>query len=242
MIYIPDTHGRPFAIDALSKREKDEDAVLFGDYLEPYPNEGISPEMAIEVFEEILDIKKESPDKIHLLLGNHDFACIDESMITCRHDYRNAKRITQLFHDNLDLFDIAYEHEFGDKTYVLSHAGFHRSWIENVKMEFEDPFDNRDIVKKMNEYFHQDYKQLLPVLKMYSFYRGGGLFYGSCIWADVREYLSASNVDGPIFDGCYQVFGHTQLVSDPIITNDFACIDCRCGFRLNNENKLIERL
>lgn len=242
MIYIPDTHGRPFVFDALMKRQDDEDAVLLGDYLEPYPDENISNEMAIEVFEEILDIKKENPDKIHLLLGNHDFACIDKSMITCRHDYKNAEYITKLFHDNLDLFDIAYEHKVGDRTYVLSHAGFHLDWIDALKRQVQDPFDNKDVVKKINQYFHEDYTQLVPVLHMYSHFRGHGGLFGSCVWADVREYMYKNYKYEPIYDGCYQVFGHTQLISEPIIREHFACIDCRCGFRLNEETLTLERI
>ena len=38
----------------------------------------------------------------------------------------------------------------------------------------------------------------------------------------------------------YQVFGHTQQESEPVITEQYACLDCRMAFLLTSEGNLIE--
>ena len=42
-----------------------------------------------------------------------------------------------------------------------------------------------------------------------------------------------------IVDGYdYQIFGHTQQIKDPIITDKWACLDCRQAFVLNDEGMI----
>ena len=60
------------------------------------------------------------------------------------------------------------------------------------------------------------------------------MFYGSCEWADLREHINMqlSKFDNIIprgENGLFQVFGHTQL-KNKIITEKWACLDCRKGF------------
>ena len=63
--------------------------------------------------------------------------------------------------------------------------------------------------------------------------------FGSCIWADCREWASLSDDD--MFDNVYQIFGHTQLMEEPVITERWANLDCRKAFRLDEGNgKLIQ--
>ena len=58
---------------------------------------------------------------------------------------------------------------------------------------------------------------------------------GSIVWADVREWINCQSFDEePAEYDAYQIFGHTQLVSDPIVTDKFACLDCRRAFRFEN--------
>ena len=70
-----------------------------------------------------------------------------------------------------------------------------------------------------------------------SWYRGGWAKTGSIVWADVREWAKAQSFDEgeePVEYDAYQIFGHTQLNSDPIVTDKFACLDCRRAFRFDN--------
>lgn len=236
MIYIPDVHGRQFWKDAVKKRKDGELVVFLGDYMEPYSHEGITHEDSYNTFLEILEYKKENPDTTVLLLGNHDFACIDREMISCRHDYENHERNQKLFLDNLDLFDITHRTEINGVTYLASHAGFHKEWLETFKLITGLQFNDEDAPEYLNKMLHENYKLILSGLGIISRYRGGYEHYGSCIWADVREY--ARKPSSMIYDNTFQIFGHTQLIDEPVIECDFACIDCRAAFRLNEEGKL----
>ena len=37
----------------------------------------------------------------------------------------------------------------------------------------------------------------------------------------------------------YQVFGHTQQESEPVITKHYACLDCRKAFLLTDKSDII---
>ena len=56
---------------------------------------------------------------------------------------------------------------------------------------------------------------------------------GSMVWADVEEML----VSDPLPD-TYQIVGHSMQYDGPIITDKFACLDCRAAFILNNKGKI----
>ena len=239
MIIIPDIHGRTFWKDAVSKKGETEKVIFLGDYLEPYTDrEGITHEAAYNNFLEIIEYKKQHMDDCILLLGNHDFACIDRSMISCRHDYFNEERNRNLFHDNMNLFDIAHYILIGDTKYVFSHSGIHKEWYEGIYKT--DDEKNTEMCTLLNTMFHRNYVDLIPYLCMYSRYRGFSLYkFGSCVWADCREWASLSDDD--MFDNVYQIFGHTQLMEEPVITERWANLDCRKAFRLDEENgKLIQ--
>ena len=72
LLLLPDIHGRPFWKKAVEENLDKVDKVIFlGDYLDSYPYENITRKDAIRNFQEILDFKRGSPEKIILLLGNH---------------------------------------------------------------------------------------------------------------------------------------------------------------------------
>ena len=172
-------------------------------------------------------------DDCILLLGNHDFACIDRSMISCRHDYFNEERNRNAFHDNMELFDIAHYIMVGDIKYVFSHSGIHKKLYEEIYKT--DSEKNTEMCSLLNTMFHRNYEDLIPYLSMYSRYRGYSPYkFGSCVWADCREWMSISDDD--MFDNVYQIFGHTQLIEEPIITERWADLDCRKAFRLDEGN------
>lgn len=239
MIIIPDIHGRTFWKDAVSKEGETEKVIFLGDYLEPYTDqEGITHEDAYKNFLEIIEYKKAHMDDCILLLGNHDFACIDRSMISCRHDYFNEERNRNIFHDNMELFDIAHYILIGDIKYVFTHSGIHKKWYEEIYKTVSDK--DVEMCTLLNTMFHRNYEDLIPYLSMYSRYRGFSYYtFGSCVWADCREWASLSDDD--MFDNVYQIFGHTQLMEEPVITERWANLDCRKAFRLDEENgKLIQ--
>ena len=71
IVALGDTHGRDMW-KTIVKIEEDFDKLLFiGDYFDT--RDDIDASTQIQNFKEILEFKKENPDKVILLIGNHDF-------------------------------------------------------------------------------------------------------------------------------------------------------------------------
>ena len=234
MIIIPDVHGRIFWKDAIKDRENEE-IVFLGDYNDAYPNEGITPDQALENFKEILEFKKAHNENVVLLIGNHDchyFAPgFDDASRRCG---RLAKKLCEIYLNSLKLFQLAYEKEINGKKYVFSHAGIHKLWLDD--MYGKDKWDENTIVKQLNEDFQKLEYGFCHGLDSVSYYRGGFESYGSIVWADCREYDYFKKPDV----GERQIYGHTQLESQPIVTDFRVCLDVRRGFILDNEGVIRE--
>lgn len=209
ILIVPDVHGRTFWRKAL---ENDCDKVVFlGDYLDPYPYEGITPVEAISEFKDIIQFKKNNPDKVVLLLGNHDCSYFYNFGSASRYDYWNAHEIKSIFKENEDCFELWYKID----KYLFTHAGITNDWLSN---HFNMDIDN---------FLTLPESEIIPKLWICSRMRGGYDNTGSMVWSDVREGDRESTY--------YQIFGHTQLESKPIITDTYACLDCRKCFTLNTE-------
>ena len=243
-LIISDVHGRSFWKDAVEKYGDKVDKIdAIGDYLDPYPWEGITRKEAIRNFQEIIDFKKENKDKVILLLGNHCLHYVDKKNFYTRprYDSSNAYHITEMFRSNMSLFQLAYEEYINEKRYLFTHAGLLPQWYENHKeLIGELTVDN------LNSLLHtpQGIRSLCEVSR----YRGGWDKYGSIVWCDVSEMTAetqrSKEVDGlSVNDKLpweYQIFGHSQQEKYPIITKEFACIDCRKAFILTDEGIIEE--
>lgn len=229
MIIIPDVHGRVFWKDAVKENEK---VVFLGDYVDPYPGEGISLDGAIENLEEIIEYKKSNPDNTILLLGNHDFMYLDSkhNKISCRHDYINEPKITKLLMTP-EIFQMSYTMEISGVTYIFSHAGILQEWVDKHTGVFEGYTSLVDVAKLSNELYQKRDQKFIKSLLDFSFFRGGEELCGSMIWSDMREHAILKDYEEKV----YQIFGHTQLREDPVIKEHFADLDCRKAFRLNEE-------
>ncbi len=238
IIIIPDVHGRTFWKEAV---EQSCDKIIFlGDYLDPYGWEGISEEDAIANFEDILKFAENRKD-CKLLLGNHDCGYIWSDVCSSRRSRVYATDISHMFNENFDQFDLAYQVIQNDKKFLFSHAGIHKRWIDLIIDDLEINAPDINIADLLNNWLHCDEYNKNYFLGMYSNFRGwlGGDF-GSCIWADVREWSSElDNRNENEKLGYYQIFGHTQLEEEPIIQDTFACIDVRRYFILE-DCKLID--
>jgi len=243
ILIIGDVHGRTFWLEACDHKDDFEKIVFLGDYVSPYPYEDISNERAIEIFNEVLDFKKENPEKVVLLLGNHDFSYFNTGICECRTDHRNWGSLNTTYTSNLDLFDIAWETKIGDKRYFFSHSGVRKGWLKCVAGEWFkwDDLDNLPPADMFNNALHKAYEEGNEELResfeyligVYSFHRGwGGWDYGSIVWADIREYLS---MEEPEFKDVIFICGHTQLENEPIITYFAADLDVRRPFVLDTE-------
>lgn len=213
--------------------------------MDPYPHENISPESAIENFIEIIEFAKTN-ENVTLLLGNHDFMTyLSTDMGNCRTDFENAPKITKLFKDNFNLFKVAVIRTIDNTNYCFSHAPILKTWIDDESVNYPGRpgiFYNIDkdinsIVNQLNSLLHgstHGFNQLCISLNYVGFIRGGWSDCGSVVWADLREV----STHAPQYDNVYMIFGHTQLRENEIITPYIACLDCRKGFRLDENEEI----
>lgn len=73
---------------------------------------------------------------------------------------------------------------------------------------------------------------------LYDMYRGfdGGEF-ASLVWTDAKEWANGQEGFGD-----YQIFGHTQLKENAIITDKWADLDARKAFYIDNGGIIHEYL
>lgn len=242
---IGDIHGRQFWKDAVSQYEDKVEKIIFlGDYLDPYDYEGITRKDAIRNFEEIIDYKINNKDKVVLLLGNHDLHYWSKEFHTrSRYDSSNAYHIIADFKTHRSLFELAHEETIGDKKYLFSHAGLMNSWVERNKRIIGEPtVDSLNHLLEMPE----GIRALTDVSSYRSWF---GEDSGSIVWSDAREkidlddsleYNIIPNADSIVEGYDYQIFGHTQQNKDPMITDKWACLDCRKAFILDEDGVLTQ--
>lgn len=251
ILILPDVHGRQFWKDACLNHWDEFDKIVFlGDYVSPYPAEEISNKKAIEVFHEVLDFKMKNPKKVVLLMGNHDFSYLNTEICECRTDFVNWDRLNEVYTDNLDLFDLAWETEINGKRYFFSHAGVRKEWLNAISgrlFEWEDvdKLPNADMFNNAFHKAYEDHEHLTEYredfeycIGIYSYYRGWTPWNsGSIVWADIREY---GTEDGVEFPDVMFVCGHTQLNNKPIIESWVADLDVRRPFVLDTDTGKIE--
>lgn len=219
-ILIPDVHGRDFWRSAIESRQDNDMVIFLGDYVDPYPHEHISNEVALQGLKDIIELKKSNPNHTVLLLGNHDLGYIaGRDFCSARHWDDGHVQLHDLFNENINLFDISYS--AGD--ILISHAGVYPYWMNKCNLDL-------DTFKDFNNGFHSEDPSIVnkTILDLYyiDMWRGGWCIAGSPVWADIRCALKGYNLD------LKQIVGHTQLEKDPVRIGDITCIDCRRAFLL----------
>ena len=212
LLVIPDVHGRDFWIEPCSHIDEFDKVIFLGDYHDPYYSQVDYKTSRKRLEEKLLPFVFKHQDKVICLFGNHDGNYLVGDMAD-RIDYGYQKHIGELLEQmNLKLI-------YKVDNYLFSHSGVLPKWLESNELTLEDletlPFTN---------------SALLNV----SPYRGGWSEAGSCVWGDIREYASREHIPE-----LYQIFGHTQL-EEPVIMEDWACLDCRKAFVVDTEKQTIE--
>ena len=237
-LVLPDSHGRTFWKEPVKQvlDETDAHIVFLGDYLDPYPYEFEPGEnyrrIALDLFKEILQLKRDNPQRITLLLGNHDCTyTIGTDICDCRRDRANYQEIVKLFEENREIFQIAEETTVNGKHFIFSHAGILKGWARQV---FGDDIDNEDfnIVDSLNDAWLTSNYGVLNALGDYDSWRGwGGYQYGSPIWSDIRSWCDVKAEDTFGFN----VVGHTQLEDTPVMFDQIVDLDLRRAFYIDDE-------
>ena len=131
ILIIPDVHGRPFWRYAEEHVGEYDKVIFLGDYVDPYAEEGIDPQTALYGLIDILDFYAAHPDKVVLLLGNHDMHYLSPhylDLCACdRYDKEHAHMLHTLFTQG-EPFQLAHEETVGKRRYLFTHAGVTTPW------------------------------------------------------------------------------------------------------------------
>ena len=232
LIIVPDVHGRGFWREAV-KSHPEALFVFLGDYLDPYPHEGIEMDEAIAGLKDIIEFKRENPDKVVLLWGNHDLHYLYPEMMGSRFDVDKAPEIADLLYRNQDLFQLCIECEAGEKRFLFSHAGICQSWLRKYYPEIDPDSITAGTINSL--LLREDFEKAFSAV---SFYRGGDELAGSPVWADVEEHVAEYNR----IPGVVQVFGHSMMGEALNIDGDLYCLDCKQCFTLDLETGEIKEI
>lgn len=199
-ITIGDIHGRIKWKDIVSK-ENDADKIIFiGDYFDSHDKES-SGDVQIKNFKEILDFKKDNPQKVILLTGNHDFHYIRGVGETYSgHQASYALEIGELVEGSIKdgLLQMCYLQD----GYFFSHAGLTKTWCKEF-LGNDNPQVNEVLVQTINDFLTYQPKVFKFNSGANSSWTGDDVTQGP-IW--VRPFsLSKDKVDDVV---C--VVGHTQ--------------------------------
>jgi len=102
ILILPDIHGRKFYCKALCEAvDKGAEIVCLGDYLDPYPGDDLHEKGVFAPLKELVEVKKQYPDRVHLLIGNHDSSyMLNRHLCEHRYDYKQAPFYQKFFREN----------------------------------------------------------------------------------------------------------------------------------------------
>ncbi len=207
VIALGDTHGRSFWKLIVHTQAFDK-VVFIGDYFDSF---NIPAEEQIRNFREIVAYKEAHPDKVVLLIGNHDYhylpvaRSIDETYAGFQDRY--AFQIGHLIQEHRDLLQVCYLWE----DYLFSHAGVTQTWLDEVGYKGEE------IADFINELFR--YKPQKFLFNGYDPY--GDDVTQSPLW--VRPRSLRKDAFHP--ETIRQVVGHTAMRTLDLKEDPFFFID-----------------
>lgn len=193
---IGDLHGRDYWKEFVLNNKIDK-WIFLGDYTDSFYE---SNDKILSNLLDIIQFKKDFPDKVVLLLGNHDLAYmyIDDQRMRCSGFRPEIMfHLNDIFTNNKDLFVNAYQ--IGDV--IFTHAGIQHNWFINRFKGDEFQVDytiaeqlNNPLDRKQDDALYQ-----VGALR-------GGLRHdvGGPFWCDMHELRKP-------LEGFTQVVGHNPV-------------------------------
>lgn len=208
-VIIGDVHGRTDWEKIVAKENGFDKFVFIGDYFDNFPP--MKQEQIISNFKNILTFKKEYPQEVVLLIGNHDFHYTSFSEETYSgYNKKFAPFISKLIHDALHegLMQMCYT----QNNVVCTHAGITKTWLEDSGIDTSDGLE-----VAINNAFRTQ-PQLFRFARHDPTDHSGESKHQSPIW--VRP--NSLRRDG--IEGVLQIVGHTTM---PYVqaSGDFVFID-----------------
>lgn len=211
LVVIPDVHGiddwRTPVANALL--QSNTHIVFLGDYVDSYVQNTWT---ILENLKEIIDAKKNNPDRITLLIGNHDAAYIYGRTGITGFNFPMWPLYRDVFNANSKYFQLAWGYQGKERYTLLTHAGLTK-WFYGAlirEINYEDSrmgliFEGVDYTKlplhEFLNYFDNEHELMWKIGTR----RYGHSPVGSILWAD-RYDLIMDN-----YEGIDQIVGHTNI-------------------------------
>ena len=205
-ITIGDLHGKDIwekcadlkILSETPNLETEYDKYIFiGDYVESFDK---TDKETLDNLQNIVLLKKNYPDKIILLWGNHD---LPYYLGYYRHGcsgYRSQmhEKLNSIFESNKNLFQMAFQIE----NYIWTHAGIHKGWYEN---RFSKIASNEELTlaEQLNKSFEKN-EHNDDCLFDVGYARGGHQAIGGPFWLDKM------NLHKPL-ERYHQITGHSKV-------------------------------
>jgi predicted phosphodiesterase len=212
IVAVGDTHGRS-KWKEIVEMEKDFDKFIFiGDYFDAKDG-GYSANRQIENFKDIVEFKRSNPDKVVLLIGNHDFHYlngVNEEYSSFQWSYR--KDINEALQPIVDegLIQMCYKHN----KYFFSHAGITKTWCKN------NGIYSNNLESDINNLFRDD-------LTKFRFTMGENGSYGGNDVTQPPIWVRPQSLVKDMVDDIICIVGHTQVKEVTFMKEEnLILIDC----------------
>jgi len=182
--------------------------VFLGDYVDSFH---VSTPDMVENLRKIVAFAKDYPDRVELLLGNHDIQYIHTEYRCSGFRPEAYFDFRDIYEENRNLFKVASS--YGD--YIFSHAGVtQKLWhvCEKQLKASTHLYDYTDPEKTIADHLNFLYETKFEPLFYAGPARGGISSYPGIFWADKRELVA-----NPL-KGYSQVVGHTPQKKKDIIS------------------------
>lgn len=207
IIAIGDVHGRSFWKLIASAQAFDK-LVILGDYFDSFD---ISASEQMNNFSELVAYKKANPDKVVLLIGNHDFhylpVAMDAVEMYSGFQQRFAFQISQLLEENKNLLQICYTWE----DYLFTHAGVTHTWLNDAG------YSEEEIDVFINELFRYQPR--------WFFFNGSDPYGDNVTQSPIWVRPASLKRNAYKYETIKQVVGHTTVQKLAITKDRFFFID-----------------
>ena len=186
ILFVGDLHAKYDILEKVKELSKTYDKVVFlGDYVDDWD---AMPEASYNLLNSLIEFKLDNPDKVKLLLGNHDLSEWFGTPFMCSaYNQYTSALVGGLFSKHEDLFDIACL----EGGLLCSHAGFTKSWVEKY---LDSPKSTLELVDTINYDFHHRKEEACEKnflgLSDVGYARGGRNDDPSPLWADCTELIA----------------------------------------------------
>ncbi len=211
ILIVPDVHGRRFWEPALNYPGQ---IIFLGDYFDS--KDSTTETEAFSTLCRILSFKQKNPDRVTLLIGNHDLHYFDPAFACEGFSTHYYSLIDELLKDSQTRNSLQLCKQEG--SYLFSHAGVTHWWYDKHKAELSKR--GTTLEDQINTYFQDNKKAFDEAGPI----RGGKFPFGSPIWADLSEIFYEPESFIP---DIFQIVGHSHVPEgeEPYINTHIACLD-----------------